>query len=268
MDEVEARGQQFVGEGSQDLPQAPPEAVAHHRRTHRPADGEGHVHRLVADDVPDPQRAGRCSTRRAAQSGERRPTPHRLDQAARRCRPFRRRATSTARPPRVLILERNPCFFARFRVFGWYVRFIDPLLGLPVPLVGPPKGHELERGMVPGAPTSRVVTSRQVRERATDVGRNDPTEGRASGRRSPSGPLVAAGRPPRTLARNASYPQVRGTQIPARRRRRPRPVTVRAGVATDRDSTWTALDEPVENPRSPASSSPRHRPFPSCGRRC
>lgn len=28
-----------------------------------------------------------------------------------------------ARPPRVAIRARKPCVFARFRLFGWYVRF-------------------------------------------------------------------------------------------------------------------------------------------------
>lgn len=38
-------------------------------------------------------------------------------------RPLRRRAARTARPPRVAMRARNPCDFARFRLFGWYVRF-------------------------------------------------------------------------------------------------------------------------------------------------
>jgi len=55
--------------------------------------------------------------------------------ADKRARPFRRRERRTARPPRVLIRERKPCFFARLRTLGWYGLFI----------VNPPKhrGQEL-----------------------------------------------------------------------------------------------------------------------------
>ena len=45
------------------------------------------------------------------------------DQAERRARPRERRALSTARPPRVRMRVRNPCFFLRFRLLGWNVRF-------------------------------------------------------------------------------------------------------------------------------------------------
>jgi hypothetical protein len=38
-------------------------------------------------------------------------------------RPLRRRAARTARPALVDMRFRNPCVFARFRLFGWYVRF-------------------------------------------------------------------------------------------------------------------------------------------------
>ncbi len=38
--------------------------------------------------------------------------------AAKRCRPLRRRACITVRPPRVLILARNPCFLCLLRMLG------------------------------------------------------------------------------------------------------------------------------------------------------
>ena len=41
-----------------------------------------------------------------------------------RARPLARRAERTARPPRVAIRERKPCFLARRRLFGWNVRFM------------------------------------------------------------------------------------------------------------------------------------------------
>ena len=50
------------------------------------------------------------------------------DQADNRARPFCRRALIIARPPRVRMRLRKPCFRARLRVFGWYVRFIQRLL--------------------------------------------------------------------------------------------------------------------------------------------
>lgn len=40
-----------------------------------------------------------------------------------RVRPLARREASTARPPRVAIRARKPCFLARLRTFGWKVRF-------------------------------------------------------------------------------------------------------------------------------------------------
>lgn len=48
--------------------------------------------------------------------------------AARRFRPFCRRRLMTARPARVCIRARNPCLRLRRRFFGWYVRFISPVL--------------------------------------------------------------------------------------------------------------------------------------------
>jgi len=41
-----------------------------------------------------------------------------------RVRPLARRDERTARPPRVAIRARKPCFLARLRLFGWKVRFV------------------------------------------------------------------------------------------------------------------------------------------------
>jgi hypothetical protein len=38
-------------------------------------------------------------------------------------RPWARRRESTARPSEVFIRERKPCVLARWRLFGWKVRF-------------------------------------------------------------------------------------------------------------------------------------------------
>ena len=45
------------------------------------------------------------------------------DQADSRLRPFRRRAFNTARPARVDMRARKPCFTDRRFLLGWYVRF-------------------------------------------------------------------------------------------------------------------------------------------------
>jgi hypothetical protein len=45
-------------------------------------------------------------------------------QALRTLRPLRRRAAMTARPPGVAMRARNPCVFARLRLFGWNVRLL------------------------------------------------------------------------------------------------------------------------------------------------
>jgi hypothetical protein len=41
-----------------------------------------------------------------------------------RVRPLARRDARTARPPRVAIRARKPCFLARLRTLGWKVRFV------------------------------------------------------------------------------------------------------------------------------------------------
>ena len=54
-----------------------------------------------------------------------------LDQADSRARPLARRFLSTARPARVLMRARNPCFFARRWALGWNVRFTTSSYGRP-----------------------------------------------------------------------------------------------------------------------------------------
>ena len=54
-----------------------------------------------------------------------RPEPRQMGYSlltVRRLRPFARRRLSTSRPFFVLIRTKNPCVFARWRVFGWNVR--------------------------------------------------------------------------------------------------------------------------------------------------
>ena len=53
------------------------------------------------------------------------------DQAESWERRLLRRRRITARPARLRIRRRNPCFFFRLRLFGWYVRFTHGLLERP-----------------------------------------------------------------------------------------------------------------------------------------
>ena len=48
----------------------------------------------------------------------------RVGQTLTRARPLRRRAARIARPARVRMRSRNPCVFARWRLFGWNVRLL------------------------------------------------------------------------------------------------------------------------------------------------
>jgi len=48
----------------------------------------------------------------------------RVGQTLIRARPLRRRAARIARPARVRMRSRNPCVFARWRLFGWNVRLL------------------------------------------------------------------------------------------------------------------------------------------------
>ncbi len=57
-----------------------------------------------------------------ARAGGARRRQHR--QTLTRARPLRRRAARTARPARVRMRSRNPCVFARRRLFGWNVRLL------------------------------------------------------------------------------------------------------------------------------------------------
>lgn len=81
-----------------------------------------------------------CSTSAAPTSGQR---PKRCaitdapDQAERFARPLPRRRRITARPARVRMRSRKPCFFLRFRLFGWKVLFTHGLLGRPCHTRGP-----------------------------------------------------------------------------------------------------------------------------------
>lgn len=77
-------------------------------------------------------RIGKAHTKRAvsnrltvrSECGEFRSARDRSDHALSLWRPLMRRERNTARPPRVALRARKPCFIARLRLFGWNVRFI------------------------------------------------------------------------------------------------------------------------------------------------
>jgi hypothetical protein len=69
-------------------------------------------------------------------------------QTLRRRRPLSRRARMMARPPRVDIRLRKPWVLARFRVFGWYVRFTSDSLS-PIS-VAPLRENRWQRPDHPG----------------------------------------------------------------------------------------------------------------------
>ncbi len=93
-------------------PKAAPNGVAN----------EGLVERGLNDHAtPEPARANICSP--LGEAGEITPALETSDQADRRWRPLARRDLRTARPARVLMRLRKPCFLERRRLLGWNVRF-------------------------------------------------------------------------------------------------------------------------------------------------
>lgn len=88
-------------------PKATPNGVAN----------EGLVERGLNDHAtPEPARANICSP--LSEAGEITPALETSDQADRRWRPLSRRAFKTARPARVFMRARKPCFFERRRLLG------------------------------------------------------------------------------------------------------------------------------------------------------
>ena len=88
------------------------------------AERVGDPRRITCRAVNPADREGTGATGRGAcERDEGRMVADAPDQAERRARPRERRALSTARPPRVRMRVRNPCFFLRFRLLGWNVRF-------------------------------------------------------------------------------------------------------------------------------------------------
>ena len=114
--------------------------VPHHRVSHRAWDCVGEL-RALGGIGPDhqPDRPSASSLSVSTKLLERTTAREPLDHADRRARPFWRRDRRTARPPRVLIRERKPCFLARLRTLGWYGRFMSP------PGCGRSRAHRFRR---------------------------------------------------------------------------------------------------------------------------
>ena len=112
-----------------DLTQLAPEPISGHGISRAPANGIGDLGRPIIGS-PDPSDpywsvAARPNPR---QLGKARTAANSVNQAESRARPRARRDLSTARPARLRIRRRKPCFFFRFRLFGWKVRFTHGLL--------------------------------------------------------------------------------------------------------------------------------------------
>jgi hypothetical protein len=123
-------GGQVGGDVAQNDPEATPEAVPDNGGPDLPTDGEGHAGRgaWVIGHPGDGQRT--VPTTSSATEGLEGPAaPDPPDQADSRLRPLRRRDLMIACPARSDMRCRKPCFLARLRVFGWYVRFTHCLLG-------------------------------------------------------------------------------------------------------------------------------------------
>lgn len=146
-------------------PETPPCSVARHRAPHGPPHRVRDPGRSGADSRDRPHRNRSASRRPGLSERLERPTvADSVSQAASRLRPRARRAFSTARPPRVCIRARKPCFFLRFRVLGWNVRFTHGLLERTRDAGPPPRGRSATRtrrrgnGAVYRAPSKDVAT--------------------------------------------------------------------------------------------------------------
>ena len=115
----------LVHDGSETATQS----VPHHGVSAAPADRIRNLRTAVLAAV-HPAYPHRTFAFRAdpGKCGEGRMAANSVNQAEIRARPRARRDFSTARPARFFIRRRNPCFFLRFRLFGWKVRFTHGLL--------------------------------------------------------------------------------------------------------------------------------------------
>jgi len=134
-DQISTRWDHAIVEGRGECrPQSATEPVADHCGSHRATDRECQARRNIIGihDDTGPQRTlhdgianlGPDPDPITLQLFKLVTVPNPPDHTVSRARPLARRDFNTARPARVLIRARNPCFLARRRAFGWYVRFM------------------------------------------------------------------------------------------------------------------------------------------------
>ena len=147
----------LAGHLATDRAESTPKSIPRHRRAVRTADGEGHRWRHLRGIVKmsTPQHGGPHSAPRVGQFIELLASADPMDQADRRARPLARRDLSTARPARVLIRARKPCFLARRCWLGWNVRFTCGVLS-SMPAFDAPIGPDDDIGVRLGKATGSV----------------------------------------------------------------------------------------------------------------
>ena len=120
-DQVVAAGKTRIGmiHVLEDRPQSALCSIPNHRISHVPWDCKREACTLRGNRTEqEPDRPSSSPLPVSSKLIERLATREPFDHADRRARPLLRRARSTARPPRVLIRDRKPCFFARLRTLG------------------------------------------------------------------------------------------------------------------------------------------------------
>ena len=172
-------GSRNGGFGAHDRAQPAPDAVARDRAADPTADGVGDPRgtalieasaRHGEDSPPAARTVGQCTEGRTVSDGP--------DQADRRSRPLDRRRVIAARPPRVRMRSRKPCFFFRFRLFGWNVLFTHGLLERPSRrkrALGAARHHNQTRAMT--CPTAGGATVQCTASRPGETIRSLPTWG-------------------------------------------------------------------------------------------
>lgn len=106
-----------------DRPEATANPVPNNSWSNQPGDGVGHprtrtIHLVTGGSKADPQGTTTHRTTVTAKEVKIVPSTQSANQADNRARPFWRRAEMMARPARVCIRFRKPCFLARRRVLG------------------------------------------------------------------------------------------------------------------------------------------------------
>jgi len=119
-EQIRVSGPEKIGVLSNRALDAPTQTIPSDASTTATGDREPDGRRLVDTQIcrPHPQSSG-AHWAFLRQHRERAPTAEPSNQAESRDRPLSRRALRIARPARVFIRFRKPCFFDRFRLLGW-----------------------------------------------------------------------------------------------------------------------------------------------------